>query len=83
MSFHPFLNARDTSLRRVFAAAFLIVLAKSTFAVSPAEFVARRADVITVDMNRPRAEAFAVASGKSVAVGSDAEWRRLSGRPSG
>ena len=73
MNFHPFLDERDTALRRVFVAAFLIVLAKSAFAASPAEFVVRRANVITVDTNRPRAEAFAVTGGRFVAVGSDAE----------
>jgi predicted amidohydrolase YtcJ len=38
---------------------------------APAELVVRRANVITVDTNRPRAQAFAVADGKFIAVGSD------------
>lgn len=79
MNFHPFLDAWDTTLRRVFAAAFLIVLAPSTFAASPAELVARGAHVITVDPDRPRAEAFAVACGKFLAVGSDAEMASFIG----
>jgi predicted amidohydrolase YtcJ len=39
------------------------------FAAEPADLVVRGANVITVDTNRPRAEAFAVTSGKFVAVG--------------
>jgi len=38
---------------------------------APAELVVRHANVITVDTNQPRAEAFAVAAGKFVMVGSD------------
>ena len=38
---------------------------------APAELVVRRANVLTVDTNRPRAQAFAVADGKFVAVGSN------------
>jgi predicted amidohydrolase YtcJ len=37
----------------------------------PAELVVRRANVITVDANRPRAQAFAVIDGSFVVVGSD------------
>ena len=37
----------------------------------PAELVVRHANVITMDTNRPRAQAFAVANGKFVAVGND------------
>lgn len=36
-----------------------------------AELVVRHANIITVDTNRPRAQAFAVVDGKFVAVGSD------------
>lgn len=38
---------------------------------APAELVVRHANVITVDTNQPRAQAFAVVSGKFVAVGSE------------
>lgn len=43
----------------------------SAASAAPAELVVRHANVITVDTNRPRAEAFAVAQGKFVMVGSD------------
>src|SRR5687767_8090573 len=38
---------------------------------APAELVVRQANVITMDPNRPRGQAFAVANGKFVTVGSD------------
>ena len=38
---------------------------------APAELMVRHANVITVDTNQPRAEAFAVVNGKFVAVGRD------------
>jgi predicted amidohydrolase YtcJ len=38
---------------------------------APAELVVRRANIITVDTNLPRAQAFAVVDGKFVAVGSE------------
>jgi predicted amidohydrolase YtcJ len=38
---------------------------------APAELIVRRANVITVDTNQPRAQAFAVAGGRFVSVGSD------------
>src|SRR5687768_15555002 len=46
---------------------------------APAELVVRGANVITVDTNRPRAQAFAVAAGKFVAVGTDGELAPLIG----
>src|SRR5687767_5670973 len=51
-----------------------IALAVASISVSrgaPAELVVRRATVITVDTNQPRAEAFAVSAGKFVMVGSE------------
>lgn len=46
---------------------------------APAELVVRHANVITVDTNRPRAEAFAVVDGKFVAVGTDGTIQPLIG----
>ena len=40
-------------------------------AAEQAEFVIRRAEILTLDATQPKAEAFAVAGGKFVAVGSD------------
>src|SRR3954454_5948105 len=47
--------------------------------VKPAELVVRRANVLTVDTNQPRAQAFAVADGKFLAVGSDEAVRGFIG----
>src|SRR5688572_21055373 len=41
----------------------------------PAQLVVRGANVLTVDTNKPRAQAFAIADGKFVAVGSDESMR--------
>jgi predicted amidohydrolase YtcJ len=46
---------------------------------APADLVVRRANVITVDTNQPRAQAFAVADGKFVAVGSDESMKPFIG----
>lgn len=46
---------------------------------APADLVVRAANVITVETNKPRAEAFAVAGGKFVMVGSNAELEKLIG----
>jgi hypothetical protein len=40
-------------------------------AAEPADLVVRRANVLTMDPTRPRADAFAIAAGKFIAVGSD------------
>ena len=48
-------------------------------AAEPAELVVRHANVITVDTNMPRAEAFAVSGGKFVVVGSNAEVEKFIG----
>jgi predicted amidohydrolase YtcJ len=68
-----FFRVRDSTLLRAFVACLLIVLARRTSAASTAELAVRRANVITLDTNRLRAEAFAVAGGKFVVVGSDAQ----------
>jgi len=64
MKMHLRLLGRSESLALMLAVA-------GTVAAAPAELVARRANVITVDTNQPRARAFAVAGGKFVLVGTD------------
>jgi predicted amidohydrolase YtcJ len=50
----------------------IVALASVSIATAaPADLVVRRANVITVDTNRPRAEAFAVIGGRFVMVGDD------------
>ena len=62
---------------------FLSAFGAFTFVVyahgAAAELVVRHANVITVDTNQPRAEAFAVAAGRFVMVGSDAAVRQFIG----
>src|SRR5215813_11609547 len=53
--------------------------AASVALAAPAEWVVRRAKVITMDTNQPRAQAFAVSDGKFVAVGSDESMRPFIG----
>jgi Amidohydrolase family len=48
-------------------------------ALAAAELVVRRANVISVDANQPRAQAFAVVDGKFVSVGSDESVQRFIG----
>jgi predicted amidohydrolase YtcJ len=79
VNFLPDLHARKTALRHVFAAALLIVWANATSAAPSAELVVRGVNVITVDTNRARAEAFAVAGGKFIAVGSNADMAAFIG----
>jgi predicted amidohydrolase YtcJ len=50
-----------------------------TMAAAPAEIVVRKANVITVDANPPRAQAFAVAEGRFMFVGTDADVARFIG----
>jgi predicted amidohydrolase YtcJ len=59
--------------------ALTLVLAGTVVAAAPAELVVRKANVITVDTNRPRAQAFAVAEGKFVFVGTDDAVRQFIG----
>jgi predicted amidohydrolase YtcJ len=56
-----------------------LLLAGGLAGAAPADLVVRSANVITVDTNRPRAQAFAVAAGKFVAVGTDREVAALIG----
>jgi predicted amidohydrolase YtcJ len=58
--------------------ASIFIIANSAVA-APAEMVVRRATVITVDTNQPRAQAFAVADGKFVFVGDDAAVEQFIG----
>lgn len=58
--------------------AWLLVLA-GPVAAAPAEMVVRKANVITVDTNQPRAQAFAVADGKFLFVGNDDAVERFIG----
>src|SRR3954452_7906630 len=60
----------------------LLILAASSVSVSaaqPADLVVQHANVITIDTNAPRADAFAVTDGKFVAVSSDAEVKKWIG----
>lgn len=54
---------------------FMVATVGAAAAAAPAGLVVRRAHVITVDTNQPRAEAFAVVDGKFAVVGSDAAIR--------
>ncbi|MBK8000803.1 MAG: amidohydrolase [Verrucomicrobia bacterium] len=58
--------------------AFIFTIASPAVA-APAEMVVRNANVITVDTNQPRAQAFAVAGGKFVFVGNDDAVERFIG----
>jgi predicted amidohydrolase YtcJ len=51
----------------------------TAFAAGPADLVVHHANIITVDPNRPRAEAFAVTGGKFISVGSATEIESLIG----
>jgi len=53
--------------------------ATSAFAAAPADLVVRHANILTVDPNLPRAEAFAVANGKFIAVGKTTDIAPLVG----
>src|ERR1043165_4863856 len=61
----------------------LFGLTASVFAqalvAQPADFVVQHINVITIDTNSSRAQAFAVAGGKFVAVGSDEAVRKFIG----
>ena len=52
-----------------------LVTAQSANSAQPAELVVRRANVLTMDTNQPRAQGFAITDGKFVAVGSDESLR--------
>jgi predicted amidohydrolase YtcJ len=64
---------------RLFASLALILTLAGPGAAAPAEMVLRKANVITVDTNQPRAQAFAVADGKFVFVGNDDAVERFIG----
>ena len=49
---------------RLSASLALLLTLAGPVAAAPAEMVVRKANVITVDTNQPRAQAFAVADGK-------------------
>jgi len=73
-------------MRRSFVVAAAAVIALSsppslTSPLSPsAELIVVNADVYTSDASRPRARAFAISQGRFIAVGDDADVRRLAGR---
>src|SRR5688572_1812232 len=77
--FSPMLpHLMNTPLLRL--CAVIIALAVAPIATAaPADLVVRRANVITVDTNRPRAESFAVTAGKFVIVGNDRDVAELIG----
>jgi predicted amidohydrolase YtcJ len=62
-----------------FASLALILTLAGPVAAAPAEMVVRKANVMTVDTNQPRAQAFAVADGKFVFVGHDEAVERFIG----
>lgn len=64
---------------RLFASLGLLLTLAGPVAAAPAETVVRKANVITVDTNQPRAQAFAVADGKFVFVGNEDAVERFIG----
>ena len=64
---------------RLLASLGLSLTIASSAAAAPAELVVRRANVITVTTNQPRAQAFAVVDGKFVFVGDDTAVERFIG----
>lgn len=60
--------------------AAVIPVASAREAPRSAELIVVNADVYTSDDSRPRAEAFAIGQGRFIAVGSDADVRKLAGR---
>ena len=62
-----------------FGAAFLAATAIGAAADGPADLIVVNGKVITLDANKPRASAVAIKDGKFVAVGSDADVRKLAG----
>src|SRR5687768_7949877 len=57
----------------------LLLLTPACAFAAPAELVVRRANIITMDTNQPRAQAFAVTDGKFVAVDSDESMKPFIG----
>jgi predicted amidohydrolase YtcJ len=64
---------------RLFGSLALILTLAGPVVAAPAEMVLRKANVLTVDTNQPRAQAFAVADGKFVFVGNDDAVERFIG----
>ena len=60
-------------------AALTLASAMDAGAAAPAERIIRGGPIVTVDPTRPAAEALAIAGGKIVAVGSEAEVMKLAG----
>jgi len=63
----------------MFASLALLLTFESPVAAAPAAMVVRKANVITMDTNQPRAQAFAVADGRFVFVGNDDAVERFIG----
>ena len=78
-SIHLHMKTRRSSRRGFGIFIFVLNLATAHAAFAAAELVVRSANVITVDTNRPRAQAFAVTDGKFVGVGSDESVQRFIG----
>jgi hypothetical protein len=66
-------------VRYLFASLALLSALAGPVAAAPAEMVVCNANIITVDTNQPRAQAFAVADGKFVFVGNDDALERFIG----
>src|SRR6185295_183727 len=67
------------SVRKVLLSACILAPTVVCAVAEPANLVVRHANVITVDINQPRAESFAVMAGKFVAVGGDEKIAPLIG----
>jgi len=63
----------------MFASLALLLTFESPVAAALADMVVRKANVITMDTNQPRAQAFAVADGRFVFVGNDDAVERFIG----
>src|SRR3954470_5288947 len=76
---HSFARSLQPLLVSVFELLILAASSVSVSAAQPADLVVQHANVITIDTNAPRADAFAVTDGKFVAVSSDAEMKKWIG----
>src|ERR1043166_9483827 len=63
----------------MFAPLAVLLTFESPVAAAPADIVVRKANLITMDTNQPRAQAFAVADGRFVFVGNDDAVERFIG----
>src|ERR1043165_9406304 len=72
------MKARSRAVN-MFAPLALLLTFESPVAAAPADMVVRKANLITMDTNQPRAQAFAVEDGRFVFVGNDDGVERFIG----